>query len=137
MSVFDELITDRTQADVTNLRPKAYIAYTDLNRIEEACKLLAEYFKIEIVTKTDWAMTDFRTETDMARIRGNLQALKEAFYVRPTTPAVPQVIRYQTVTEANDIEQILKDLYELYNSVDRSSPRFAFKLGAKTLGDRR
>lgn len=134
--IFDELITDRTQADVTNRTDKAFIAYNDLNRVEEACKTLAEYFGVSIVTKTDWTMADFRTETDMERIRGNIVKLRDAFYVRDSTPPTPGRIRYQSIGEANNIETILKDMNILWESIERGAQRLSFKLGTKQLGDR-
>ena len=42
MSVFETLITDRTADDVTNRTEKGCIAYTDLNRVETACRDLAD-----------------------------------------------------------------------------------------------
>lgn len=136
MSVFDELITDRTEADVVNRAPKAFIAYTDLNRVEEACEELASYFGVDIQTKTDWAMSDFRKDTEMDRLRDNINALRAAFFVLPTTPPTPTKIRYQSVTEANNIEQILKDMYTLWQSVLKGTHKLSFKLGTKQLGDR-
>ena len=40
-TVLETLITDRTAADLADDTDRAYIAYTDLNRVEEACALLA------------------------------------------------------------------------------------------------
>lgn len=136
MSVFDELITDRTRIDVINRTPKGFIAYTDLNRVEEACAELAEHLGVDINTKTDWAMSDFRTDSDMDRIRGNINKLRGSFYVLPTTPPTPTKIRYQDVTEANNIEQILLDMYTLWESTQQGTHRLSFKLGTKQLGDR-
>lgn len=134
--IFDELITDRTQADVTNRRPKAFIAYNDLNRVEEACRILAERFVISITTKTNWAMSDFRTETDMERIRKNINSLRNAFFVRDSTPATPSKIKYQNIEEANNIETILQDMNILWESIDRGAQKFSFKLSTKQIGDR-
>ena len=137
MSVFETLITDRTADDVTNRTEKGCIAYTDLNRLETACRDLADILLVDINTKTDWTMRDFRTDSDMQRIRGNIQALREAYFTKPTTPATPQRIEYQSVTEANNIEQILADIYEMYQSSMSGARRLAFRLGTKPIGDRR
>lgn len=40
-TVLETLITDRTADDLANDTDRAYIAYTDLNRVEDACALLA------------------------------------------------------------------------------------------------
>lgn len=137
MSVFDELITDRTSEDVTNRTAKGSISYVDLNRVETACKELGEILLVDLVTKTDWTMRDFRTDSDMQRIRGNIQALRDAYFTKPTTPATPQRIEYQSVTEANNIEQILADIYEMYQSSMSGARRLAFRLGTRPIGDRR
>ena len=78
MSVFETLITDRTAEDVTNRTVKGCIAYTDLNRVETACRDLAGILLVDINTKTDWTMRDFRTDSDMQRIRGNIQHRRES-----------------------------------------------------------
>lgn len=137
MSVFDELITDRTSEDVTNRTAKGSISYVDLNRVETACKELGEILLVDLVTKTDWTMRDFRTDSDMHRIRGNIQALRDAYFTKPTTPETPQRIEYQSVTEANNIEQILADIYEMYQSSMSGARRLAFRLGTRPIGDRR
>lgn len=137
MSVFDELITDRTLEDVTNRTAKGSISYVDLNRVETACKELGEILLVDLVTKTDWTMRDFRKDSDMQRIRGNIQKLRDAYFVKPTTPATPQRIEYQTVTEANSIEQILADIHAMYLSSLSGAHRLAFRLGARSIGDRR
>ena len=137
MSVFDELITDRTLEDVTNRTAKGSISCVDLNRVETACKELGEILLVDLVTKTDWTMRDFRKDSDMQRIRGNIQKLRDAYFVKPTTPATPQRIEYQSVTEANNIEQILADIYEMYQSSMSGARRLAFRLGTKPIGDRR
>ena len=137
MSVFDELITDRTSEDVTNRTSKGSISYVDLNRVETACKELGEILLVDLVTKTDWTMRDFRKDSDMQRIRGNIQKLREAYFVKPSTPATPQRIEYQTVTEANSIEQILSDIHAMYLSSLSGAHRLAFRLGARSIGDRR
>ncbi len=65
-TVLDTLITDRTADDLANDTDRAYIAYTDLNRVEQACALLAGLLHVDIRTKA-WGMEDFRTDTEMAR----------------------------------------------------------------------
>lgn len=137
MSVFDELITDRTLEDVTNRTAKGSISYVDLNRVETACKELGEILLVDLVTKTDWTMRDFRKDSDMQRIRQNIQKLRDAYFVKPSTPATPQRIEYQTVTEANSIEQILADIHAMYLSSLSGAHRLAFRLGARSIGDRR
>lgn len=135
-TVLDTLITDRGMTDLVNDTDKAYISYQDLNRVEEACELLAGWFGVSIKTRV-WKMEDFRTESEMERLLFNLKALQEAYYTKSTTPASPAKITYTNISQANDIEQILKDLGDMYDSMLSGRPRLFLKLGARPLGNRR
>ena len=105
-TVIDTLIFDRTNKDLQDDTDKAYISYADLNRVENACKYLADLFGISIKTKT-WLMSDFRTESEMERIRSNILLLKKSYYDLPGATDVPNVITYTNIKQANDIEKIL------------------------------
>lgn len=129
------LIFDRTNSDILNDTDKAYIDYADLNRIEEACAYLASLFKLDITTKT-WAMTDYRTTSEMERIRSNIQTIKNAYYKNPNSPLLPSVITYKSITEANTIEQILYDIESMYLEVTNGLHKLSFKLGTKNIGNR-
>ena len=131
----EQLIYDRTEQDLTNNTSKAFIAYTDLNRIEGACAELAEILGVTIQTKT-WVMSDWRTESDMARLRSNIQTLKDAYYTVPGTPTLPATITYANITQANNIEKILDDIYQLYLTVEAGKNRLSFTLGRKAIGIR-
>lgn len=135
-TILDTLITDRTSDDLARDTDKAYISYTDLNRLEEACAYLAGIFGIEIQAKT-WGMEDFRTESDMQRLLLNLKTIRSAYYTKKSTPATPAGITFQSIYQANDIEQILKDLGDVHDSMLSGTRRLAFRLGAKALGNRR
>lgn len=135
-TVLDTLITDRTTADLQNDTDKAYISYTDLNRIEEACVLLSDRLGV-VIQKRVWHIKDFRTDTEMERLLGNIKKLRSAYYVKTSTPATPAKITYSSIYQANDIEQILKDLGDMYDSMISGQQRLEFKLGTKMLGNRR
>lgn len=136
MSVIDTLITDRTLDDVSNRTPlKCAADYVCLNRVEEACAYIADYLGVDIETKT-WDMEDWRKESDMERIRGNIQALIDAYYVKTSTPSLPTQIQYTSVTEANNIEKILRDIDSMYQSMLSGVSRLSFKLNTKPLGMR-
>lgn len=136
--ILEGLITDRTEEDLVNDTDRAYIAYTDLNRIEYACVILADYFKVEIEKKEKtWQQGDFRTESEMTRIQRNLVVLRNAFFVKKSTPVTPEKITYKSIYQANDIEKILKDLGEMYESMVSGERRLSFKLGTRNFGNRR
>lgn len=135
-TVLETLITDRTAADLANDTDRAYIAYTDLNRVEEACALLAGRLGVTIQTKV-WKMEDFRTDTEMSRLLDNIKTLRAAYYTKASTPATPVKITYGSIYQANYIEQILKDLGEMYDSMVSGQQRLSFKVGTKMIGNRR
>ena len=135
-TVLDTLITDRTADDLVNDTDKAYIAYTDLNRVEGAYELLAGRLGVTIQTKV-WNIEDFRTDTEMTRLLGNIKKLRAAYYTKGCTPATPVKITYSSIYQANNIEQILKDLGDMYNSMVSGQHRLTFKLGMRAIGNRR
>nr|DAN14268.1 MAG TPA: hypothetical protein [Bacteriophage sp.] len=135
-NVLDTLIFDRTVDDLINDTDKAYIAYTDLNRVEETCKHLANLFGVSISTKV-WDMEDFRTESEMARMLDNIKKVREAYYTKISTPQTPARITYDSIYQANDIERILKDLGDMYESALSGQQRLSFSLGRKSIGNRR
>lgn len=110
--MMDNLIFDRTQLDITNLTSKAYYNHTDLNRIEEWCECLAGvlnnycYF-VDIKIKKDWSMLDFPTQSEMERIRKNVNTLKQAYF---SFTQVPGNLENMTWQKANDIEKILYEI---------------------------
>ena len=135
-TVLDTLITNRTAVDLANDTDRAYIAYTDLNRVEDACALLAGHLGVTIQTKA-WRMEDFRTDTEMSRLLGNIKTLRAAYYTKASTPATPEKITYGSIYQANYIEQILKDLGDMYDSMVSGQQRLAFRLGMRGIGNRR
>lgn len=135
-TVLETLITDRTADDLANDTDRAYIAYTDLNRVEEACALLAGRLGVTIQAKA-WKMEDFRTDTEMSKLLNNIKTLRAAYYTKASTPAIPAKITYESIYQANDIEQILKDLGDMYDSMVSGQQRLAFRLGMRAIGNRR
>lgn len=121
-----KLIFDRTQEDVdyalnnpnSNEFLKGAYNYIDLNRIEEWCRYLAdiltEYsYPVSIQTKTNWAMEDFPTQAQMNRIRGNIKALKDAYYSFTNLPNAKNM----TYQKANQFEKILFEINSLFNNM--------------------
>lgn len=130
-----ELIFDRTQNDITQDTAKAYIAYTDLNRIEEACAELAGYIGVSITTKV-WKISDFRTTQDMTRLHNNIKLLQESYYANPKSPQLPAEIKFTSIKQANTIEECLYRVWEMYASVLSGIQRLSFTCGRKSIGNR-
>lgn len=107
-----EPVYDRSQTDIDGQTAKGHYNVADLNRIEQDCEYLAGIFGVTIRTRT-WNRTDFPMPGEFERILSNLNTLRAAYFLYQTTPATPEnpVNEYH---KANDIEQILHDLYALY-----------------------
>lgn len=85
----ENLIYDRTQADVDAGLDKARASVDFLNRIESWCAYLAERLReygYAIVTNTrkkTWMMSDFPYRSEIDRIRHNVDNLQQGFYSLP------------------------------------------------------
>lgn len=127
-----EPVYDRTQTDIDNQTPKAAYCADDLNRIEQDCNYLAGVFGITIDTRS-WARTDFPRPGAFLRILGNIDALRAAYGVYATTPETP-VNPVNEYRKANDLEQILHDLYALHE-INAAAVMYAGELCAgQTIG---
>lgn len=129
--ILDELITDRTAADVTEGNAKGTYNTADLNRVGEAVDYVASvlndlpgeiaeylterlvgmdeiyrlsYDQIDVATKTDWTDADIPTTAQMATYLDNVVKIKESFALPPVLPEAMNELTYQA---ANSIEQIL------------------------------
>lgn len=137
----DNLIFDRTQADIDNMAAKAYIDYTDLNRIEAAVKWVSyvlnrKGYKNTTNNKLNWQPNDFRTEADMVRLRKNIEAIRSAYYTPDSTPLTPIRITYTSIYQANAIERIIYDLGTLIEKASPGLNHLSFRLGTRSLGNR-
>ena len=75
------LIYDRTEMDIKNKTDKGYHNISDLNRVEEWCKYLADVltsynYRVDIITKTNWQLTDMRRVSEIERVRKNIESNK-------------------------------------------------------------
>lgn len=161
MSVIDTLIYDRSQADVadviamkkkilegglsslTTTEKSAYMAgmkgaynYTDMNRVGEATKYVADRMTalpaiikayreakgvadadmfdvpydpsdIAVTGKSTWTMSDIPTSNDLTTYLSDIRLLKSKVTLPPTVPSLPVNMAYLTVSGANAIEQTL------------------------------
>lgn len=119
MSIIDTLIYDRTQEDLINETDKAYIAYTDLNRIEEAVKYLSNIlntYAYRNITnnKTNWNISELRKQEDCDRIKANYEVLKNAYAYKFEVPD----FNWSTIEEANNIEKILVEINILIKKME-------------------
>lgn len=140
------LITDRTARDVLRwqeLRSKGWAAmtegeklewqgamkgcynYTDMNRVEGAVMLVAERLgKLGYISspsvKMNWTREDIPKREDMERYFGNVRLLRSLLPVMPETPSAPSTGDILDYKIANDLEQILLDLYRISEKITDS-----------------
>ena len=133
------LITDRTQADVTRYAElkskylhgmteaekaewetslKGAYNYTDMNRVESAVEYVADRlteagYVVFPVIKKNWTVTDKPTLDDLKRYMKNVSDIRAALTTFETTPEAPSTERKLSFQVANDIEQILIDIDDL------------------------
>lgn len=139
------LITDRTQADVDRVRALsakalkdmtdaekaewalpmkgAYNAF-DLNRVGDALEFLHNQFAergylVEVSPKVFFADYDFPTPEQMRAYLENVRSIRDRLPVLEGTPEVPDDMSFLTYTEANDIEQILLNVYTALDLLSR------------------
>lgn len=136
--IIDELITDRTQADVDRfleLKAKSFenmtsseqlewsssmkgsYNNTDLNRVGQAMIFLMEElqkqsYTIKVTPKTDWVMEDIPTPMQLNHLLEDVQTCRDKLKFLVETPPVPETMEQFTYDKANDIEQIFVNIYD-------------------------
>lgn len=142
MTIIDELITDRTQADVAvlkaladkiksgnftaadilefNLPSKGAYNFEDLNRVGKALIFLADlltesgYF-VSVDVKTDWTMSDIPRINDISAYLQQVDKVRHALNIADYLPETPTTIL--TVEQANDIEKIIESTYDFLQNM--------------------
>lgn len=132
--MINNMITDRTAADVANGTSKGYYNATDLNRVEKATKTVAAEltalgYPVTITVKTNWAITNIPLASDMARYLGNVRKCVTQFHAVPgvTLPSSMDGLNYMG---ANNIEKVLVGLDEMAAAL----PQYYRRCGAAWCG---
>lgn len=119
-----DLIFDRKTSDVTNNLLKGSYNASDLNRVEEWCKYLADElntlgYSINITTKTNWTYSGdtgtIRKKSDMTRIKNNILALMNGYHYIST---IYSSVDNWNITKANRWEKILYEIYCMMSSME-------------------
>lgn len=95
---------------------------SDLNRVEAAVQYIANRFsvagiKVDVITRTDWMITDFPTPKEMKRYLDNVKYLRGILTLASDAPQVPDNMDKLTYEEANNIERILIAIDELLTNI--------------------
>ncbi len=90
----------------------------DLQRVESNTQVIGGLAAATVSTK-DWAYGDIPRISDYARIRENVQKIRDSQMVLSVTPEVPGQ-PLSTFQKWNDIEKILHDVYYVYTRLQES-----------------
>lgn len=137
-------ITDRTLADVNNATHnqsnaapnKGALNYQDLNRIESNCSYLAGHlnaygYGVSITVKTEWTMHDFPWQSEIDRIRDNVNTLLDAFLRLSGSPE----IRYWDSLDWQDLNSLEQNILNIDILLQRMAAVF-LRCGDAHGGDR-
>ena len=102
-------IRDRTQEDINNKTDKAYMNYTDFNRIEQDIAILQNYYGFDFNIKIDWDRDDYPKQADFTRILSNLTVLRTISGLRLDPVPSEPINHFEKV---NTIETILQTIYD-------------------------
>lgn len=116
-------IIDRTLVDVTTLTTKGKLSANDLNRIEGNIEILSTLlnnfgYGATLTSKTDWAITDFPYQAQMARLISNATALVTAYHSQGVT--LPADLELALWNEMNDLENVLKLMNDMISLMQYS-----------------
>ena len=95
---------------------KGCYGITDMNRVEAAVEVLSErlrelgYLHPTLTTKTNWSASDVPTKVDFDRYFSNVEALRKAIALGPSTPETPTTKVNLDFQRANDLEEILLNI---------------------------
>ena len=119
---FDELITNRTQADVVAGNARGSYGAADLNRVGEAAnairEMLAEYgYAVPEALRTGWTVRDIPRQSDMAQYIRVLAALRDSLRFLEAVLPLPGTMDRLTFNSANQIESMLSQLGPAVESI--------------------
>lgn len=132
--MLNNMITDRTAADVANGTSKGCYNRTDLNRVERSTNTVAKEltalgYPVTITVKTNWAITNIPLASDMARYLGNVRKCVTQFHAVPGV-ALPSSMDGLNYIGANSIEKVLVGLDEMAAAL----PQYYRRCGAAWCG---
>ena len=140
-----EPIVDRTAADISYAKAHrdngdynkgALNPPYDLNRIEGNCSYLADQlntygYDVEITVKTDWTIQDFPYQSEIDRIRDNVNTLIDVFHRLPGSPD----IRYWDSLDWTDMNSLEQNILNIDILLQRMAAVF-LRCGDAHGGDR-
>jgi hypothetical protein len=120
MSIIDDLIFDRSEANLTAGDPKGKYDYEDYNRVGQAVSYVATEmnnggYSIVVNPKTNWVNGDVPRQSQMTTYRNNVQTIIDALELGNSLPTTNKNIL--TPLGANQIEKALFDAHTIFNQI--------------------
>lgn len=128
-----EPVTDRKYSDIKNALEllkkfkwnqtidfeftKAFLNYTDLNRIEGNTEYLSNIFSVpDVKVKTNWILKNVPTTVDRERIIGNMAKICEKFIEEyPDKDLKNLPVKLSSYNDFNEFESVQLQLYQYAN----------------------
>ena len=100
-------VFDRTAEDVRKKKPKGFLKYDDLNRIEQNLSHLAEKLGVNYTAK-DWSDRPLIFKVDITKILAGLSSIRN-HWPMPNLPENPQypINTYEKVNQIEKIENLI------------------------------
>ena len=110
-------IYDRTQSDIDNKTAKGLMNFTDLNRLEENIKTVADEVAVGFIQKT-WSVGQLPRVSDYARWKTAIDSIKTAYDVLKTAPNRP----FNSFVKWNELEYLLWYTDKIFTENDSAKP---------------
>jgi len=113
--------------EVGSLIRKGAYNIQDLNRVGKAILYVKEqlhlsgYNMSSVTPKTNWLDTDIPTETLMQKYLADVEICRNGLPVPSDTPTTPATMANLNYEKANDIEKIIKAVYEMLENIRKAS----------------
>lgn len=129
-------VYDRTQSDIdyalsqiksgnSSSEYKGCFNVTDINRIENNCRYIADRLNIlkytNTITTKSWDMYGVPNVSEVTRLINNVKALIDAYYKPTDAPTLPNTLL--TYEQVNSLE---KNLYMIKHIIDEEENAFRF-----------
>lgn len=123
--ILDELVFDRTAADVAERNEKGTYNAADLNRVETVVGYIRDTlsrcgYVVNLATKTDWAVGDVPRAGDMERYIHNILSLDNKIPYADERIPLPETASSLTFAGANNIEKMLYTLGGIAENIEKS-----------------
>lgn len=121
--MLEDMIYDRTAADVAAKNEKGVYNASDLDRVSAAlnavsARLTENGYAVGAAVRTGWTAADDVRAGDLYAVTDGIKTVRRSFAMFADTPAAPESYRHLTFSGANDIERILYDADLLLDNIE-------------------